>query len=241
MLRFADLELDPATREVTRGGRPIELTRTEFALLELFMRNPRQVLTRSIIFERVWGYDFGYDVELARRLHRLPAAEDRGRRRAPSDPDGSRRRVRAPRAHELPARIALALRRRWRSRSSPRPVLVYFVVADQLVTRSTTHSSLGRQRSPSSRSGAFRLTRRRAYLAPRPEFGEARDTSRSCSGRSTLRPAATALALPVDDAVLGVAQARGRRSFSNDVTSTARRRVLTFPYGRAARPDRSAA
>jgi two-component system, OmpR family, response regulator MprA len=59
-VRFADLELDPATREVTRGGRPIELTRTEFSLLELFMRNPRQVLTRTIIFERVWGYDFGY-------------------------------------------------------------------------------------------------------------------------------------------------------------------------------------
>ncbi|HET7743221.1 MAG TPA: response regulator transcription factor [Gaiellaceae bacterium] len=58
-LRFADLELDPGTREVARGGRPIELTRTEFSLLELFLRNPRQVLTRSIIFERVWGFDFG--------------------------------------------------------------------------------------------------------------------------------------------------------------------------------------
>ena len=59
-LRFADLELDPGTREVRRGDRPIELTRTEFSLLELFMRNPRQVLTRSVIFERVWGYDFGF-------------------------------------------------------------------------------------------------------------------------------------------------------------------------------------
>jgi two-component system, OmpR family, response regulator MprA len=58
-LRFADLELDPGTREVRRGGDAIELTRTEFALLELFMQNPRQVLTRSTIFERVWGYDFG--------------------------------------------------------------------------------------------------------------------------------------------------------------------------------------
>ncbi len=60
ILRFADLELDPNTREVRRSDRPIELTRTEFSLLELFMRNPRQVLTRSIIFERVWGYDFGF-------------------------------------------------------------------------------------------------------------------------------------------------------------------------------------
>ena len=58
-LRFADLELDPGTREVVRDGDRIELTRTEFSLLELFLRNPRQVLTRSIIFERVWGYDFG--------------------------------------------------------------------------------------------------------------------------------------------------------------------------------------
>jgi two-component system, OmpR family, response regulator MprA len=60
VLRFADLELEPGTREVRRGDRPIALTRTEFSLLELFLRNPRQVLTRSVIFERVWGYDFGF-------------------------------------------------------------------------------------------------------------------------------------------------------------------------------------
>jgi two-component system, OmpR family, response regulator MprA len=60
VLRFADLELNPGTREVRRGGELIELTRTEFSLLELFLTNPRQVLTRSIIFERVWGYDFGF-------------------------------------------------------------------------------------------------------------------------------------------------------------------------------------
>ncbi len=60
VLRFADLELDPGTRVVTRGDRGIELTRTEFSLLELFLRNPRQVLSRSVIFERVWGYDFGF-------------------------------------------------------------------------------------------------------------------------------------------------------------------------------------
>ena len=58
-LRFADVSLDPATREVFRGERRLQLTRTEFNLLELFMRNPRQVLTRSQIYERVWGYDFG--------------------------------------------------------------------------------------------------------------------------------------------------------------------------------------
>ena len=60
VLRFGELTLDPGTRQVQRGGEPIELTRTEFALLELFLRNPRQVLTRSVIFERVWGYDFGF-------------------------------------------------------------------------------------------------------------------------------------------------------------------------------------
>jgi two-component system response regulator MprA len=60
VLRFADLELDPKTREVRRGGESVDLTRTEFSLLELFLLNPRQVLTRSVIFERVWGYDFGF-------------------------------------------------------------------------------------------------------------------------------------------------------------------------------------
>ena len=60
VLRFADLDLNTGTREVFRGGDSIELTRTEFSLLELFLRNPRQVLTRSVIFERVWGYDFGF-------------------------------------------------------------------------------------------------------------------------------------------------------------------------------------
>jgi two-component system response regulator MprA len=59
-LTFADLELDTGTREVRRGDEVLTLTRTEFALLELFLRNPKQVLTRSVIFDRVWGYDFGY-------------------------------------------------------------------------------------------------------------------------------------------------------------------------------------
>ena len=58
-LSFADLSLNPVTREVRRAGRELQLTRTEFALLELLLRHPRQVLTRQTIFERVWGYDFG--------------------------------------------------------------------------------------------------------------------------------------------------------------------------------------
>ncbi len=57
-MRFADLTLDPVTREVTRGTRQISLTRTEFALLEMLIANPRRVLTRSRILEEVWGFDF---------------------------------------------------------------------------------------------------------------------------------------------------------------------------------------
>jgi two-component system response regulator MprA len=59
VLRFADLELDLGTRQAHRGDKTIELTAKEYELLELFMRNPRTVLTRDVIFDRVWGYDFG--------------------------------------------------------------------------------------------------------------------------------------------------------------------------------------
>ena len=59
VLSYADLEMDTATREVRRGARDVSLTRTEFELLRLFLEHPRQVLTRTLIFERVWGYDFG--------------------------------------------------------------------------------------------------------------------------------------------------------------------------------------
>jgi two-component system response regulator MprA len=58
VLAFSDLSLNLATREVRRGDRPIELTRTEFTLLEMFLRRPRRVLDRSFILEEVWGYDF---------------------------------------------------------------------------------------------------------------------------------------------------------------------------------------
>ena len=58
-LTFADVRLDPRTREVWRGARTLRLTRTEFSLLEVFLRHPRQVLTRAALFEQVWGFDFG--------------------------------------------------------------------------------------------------------------------------------------------------------------------------------------
>ena len=57
--KFADLTMDTSSRQVTRGSRFIQLTAKEYELLELFLRHPRQVLTREIIFDRVWGYDFG--------------------------------------------------------------------------------------------------------------------------------------------------------------------------------------
>ena len=59
LLTFADVSLDPGTREVRRGERALRLTRTEFAMLEVFLRHPRIVLSRTAMFEQVWGYDFG--------------------------------------------------------------------------------------------------------------------------------------------------------------------------------------
>jgi two-component system response regulator MprA len=78
VLRFADVTLDPRSLEVRRGDRKIELRRMEFLLLELFMLNPRQLLSRSTIYERVWGYDFGpssnsLDVQLGQLRQRLEA------------------------------------------------------------------------------------------------------------------------------------------------------------------------
>jgi two-component system response regulator MprA len=59
VLRFEELELDPDAHSARIGGREVELTRTEFQLLELFMLNPKRVLTSELIYDRVWGYDFG--------------------------------------------------------------------------------------------------------------------------------------------------------------------------------------
>jgi two-component system, OmpR family, response regulator MprA len=79
VLTFADLSLDPKSMAVRRGDRPIELPRLQFLLLELFMINPRQVLPRSLIYERVWGYDFGptsnsLDVHLSQLRQKLERA-----------------------------------------------------------------------------------------------------------------------------------------------------------------------
>jgi two-component system response regulator MprA len=80
VLRFADLSLDRRSLEVQRGTRRIDLPRMQLLLLELFMLNPRQVLPRALVYERVWGYDFGgtsnsLDVHLSQLRHKL---EDSG-------------------------------------------------------------------------------------------------------------------------------------------------------------------
>lgn len=59
ILKFADLTLDTGSRQASRGNRLVSLTAKEYDLLDLFMRHPKQVLTREVIFDRVWGYDFG--------------------------------------------------------------------------------------------------------------------------------------------------------------------------------------
>jgi two-component system, OmpR family, response regulator MprA len=79
VLRFADLSLDPSSLEVCRAARAIQLRRMEFLLLELFMINPRQVLPRSLVYERVWGFDFGptsnsLDVHLSQLRGKLEQA-----------------------------------------------------------------------------------------------------------------------------------------------------------------------
>ena len=77
VLRVADLSLDPVAHEVRRGGRPIELTRTEFLLLELLLINARQVLNREVIFDRIWGYDFGRRRTASRSTSATSAARPR--------------------------------------------------------------------------------------------------------------------------------------------------------------------
>ena len=97
MLQFADLSLNPDTREVRRGERSISLTRTEFSLLELLLSYPRRVLTRAQILEQVWGYDFpttGNALEVY--IGYLRRKTEAGRRAA-ADPHRARGRVRAAR------------------------------------------------------------------------------------------------------------------------------------------------
>ena len=87
LLRFADLELDTAGMRVHRAGHEVGCTRTEFLLLELFMDNPRRVLARDVIMDRVWGLDREGVVQRAGGLRGLPASQARGAWRGPSGAD----------------------------------------------------------------------------------------------------------------------------------------------------------
>ena len=106
----ATSSLDPTRRQAWRGGRELELTKTEFDLLELLMFNAGIVVTRDIDLRAHLGLRLRDVVEVARRVHRVPAAQDRGRRRAAAHPHGPRRRLHGSRAHE-PAAPARARRR----------------------------------------------------------------------------------------------------------------------------------
>ncbi len=119
-LEFADLTLDPDTREVRRGERPISLTRTEFSLLELLLANPRRVLTRGADPRAGLGLRLPDHRQRARGLHRLPAPQDRGRRRAAADPHRARRRVR-PARHAAVTRPADAVAAPRQARTGRRP------------------------------------------------------------------------------------------------------------------------
>ncbi len=81
VLALADLRLSPSQRRVWRGEREIELTRTEFDLLELLVLNAGIVLDRGTIHDRIWGYDFGPESKNLDRLHGVPTGKDRGTRR----------------------------------------------------------------------------------------------------------------------------------------------------------------
>ena len=167
LLRFADLELEPAAHEVRRGGRPVELTRTEFLLLELFLRHPRQVLTRSQIFERVWGYDFGpasnsLEVYVGYLRRKLEAAI-RGSSRPcaasatsseidePSPPHRLHRRRRGRRRRR--ARVDRRLRRRARHAARP--------------DRRLAAARAPRPRPASASPSACRRARRRGWIRSR--------------------------------------------------------------------------
>ncbi len=97
LLRSPTSSLDPLRRTATRGDRSLELTKTEFDLLELLMLNAGIVLERDTIYDRIWGFDFETELALARRVHRLPPPQDRGRGRAAPAPHRPRRRLRRAR------------------------------------------------------------------------------------------------------------------------------------------------
>ena len=93
VLKFADLSLDTGSRQASRGNRSISLTAKEYELLELFLRHPKQVLTREVIFDRVWGYDFGGESNVLEVYIRYLRQKLEGEGEAAADPYRARRRL----------------------------------------------------------------------------------------------------------------------------------------------------
>ena len=94
-LKFADLTLDTGSRQASRGSRLVPLTAKEYELLELFLRHPKQVLTREVIFDRVWGYDFGGESNVLEVYIRYLRQKLESDGEIALDPHGARRWIRA--------------------------------------------------------------------------------------------------------------------------------------------------
>ncbi len=185
ILEFEDLRLDLRAHEAWRGERMLQLTRTEFLLLELFMRHPRQVLSRSVIFEQVWGYDFGSSSNSLGVYMGYLQAQDRDGRGVTAAAHRARRRLRA-------AHAPMSFRRRI-TLVSAAAVAVAVMLASLLtyvLTSNQLHSQVDTQLSNRGRE-AGRLVR---FLGPngRP-VGTARERAelRIAAGEG-LEPASSA-------------------------------------------------
>ena len=181
VLRFADLTFDLGSMDARRGGRRFELTTTEAHLLELFMRNPRQVLPRSLIYERVWGYDFSHssnalDVYVG-YLRRKTEADER----AAPDPHRPRHGLRPARAMSLRARLTLVAAGVVAVVVALASMTTYFVMRHELYSQVDSELCACAQRNPSSAFGgpqpATRRLRQRRRLPG--SVCERRATSRS--------------------------------------------------------------
>ena len=182
----------------------MELTRTEFSLLELFLRNPRQVLTRSLIFERVWGYDFGPTSNSLEVYVGYLRRKTEAGGRAAAHPHGSRRSATPCASHDAP-RPSDAFgraRRRRRGRARIRSPCTSSSGAS-CVARSTSRYAHARRRSRD------RLSARLPTRAGRCSAGGGYFQIVAADGRTFRRRGAT-LALPVDERTTG----RGRRARS---------------------------
>ena len=118
MLKFADLTLDTGSRQASRGNRLVALTAKEYELLEFFLRHPKQVLTREVIFDRVWGYDFGGESNVLEVYIRYLRQKLEAEVRTALDPYRARRRLCAARKSVDRIRYSMTLISNFHSRIS---------------------------------------------------------------------------------------------------------------------------